>query len=265
MPIDTALVGALHVKARLGGRILPTTILSITPCSRPRPSTPCSTATTTATLALRSWRQTADFGLGTLDALDGEMVALDGGFYQIRADGRAYAVDGQKKTPFAVVTFFEPALSETLGTTDLAALCERVDRLADDASVCCGVRVSSFGYVRTRSVPRQRKPYPPLVEVVKNQPIFELHTSWQPRRFQIPRLRRGLERGRLPLPLHNSGQERGRTRAGVPDRRGRTTPRQGGGPQGRATFQRQPANAGPDLLQARDDRPYRERIAGKAP
>jgi acetolactate decarboxylase len=32
-----------------------------------------------------------------------------------------------------------------------------------------------FEYVKTRSVPRQRKPYPPLVEVVKDQPTFELH------------------------------------------------------------------------------------------
>src|SRR5215203_2949471 len=117
-----------------------------------------------------------DFGLGTFEALDGEMVALDGEYYQIRADGRAYPVDGQTKTPFAVVTLFEPSLSETLGTTNLAALCKRVDRLSGDASVCCGVRVDGhFGYVRTRSVPRQRKPYPPLVEVVKNQPVFELH------------------------------------------------------------------------------------------
>jgi acetolactate decarboxylase len=32
-----------------------------------------------------------------------------------------------------------------------------------------------FEYVKTRSVPRQHKPYPPLVEVVKDQPTFELH------------------------------------------------------------------------------------------
>jgi acetolactate decarboxylase len=31
-----------------------------------------------------------------------------------------------------------------------------------------------FEYVRTRSVPRQRIPYPPLAEVVKDQPVFEL-------------------------------------------------------------------------------------------
>lgn len=31
-----------------------------------------------------------------------------------------------------------------------------------------------FDRVKTRSVPRQRKPYPPLVEVVEDQPNFEL-------------------------------------------------------------------------------------------
>ncbi|MEJ7871039.1 MAG: acetolactate decarboxylase, partial [Rubrobacteraceae bacterium] len=30
-----------------------------------------------------------------------------------------------------------------------------------------------FSYVRTRSVPRQRKPYPPLAEAVRDQPTFE--------------------------------------------------------------------------------------------
>ena len=48
-----------------------------------------------------------DFGLGTFDALDGEMIALDGAFYQIKADGRVYPVAGAMKTPFAAVTFFK--------------------------------------------------------------------------------------------------------------------------------------------------------------
>jgi hypothetical protein len=48
-----------------------------------------------------------DFGIGTFNALDGEMIALDGKFYQIRADGRAYPVNPSMKTPFAEVTFFK--------------------------------------------------------------------------------------------------------------------------------------------------------------
>src|SRR5215203_1726820 len=130
MPIDSGLIGALHVESFRER--------DIRVDEHPH-HTLFQTSTIDALLdgnyegdvSFAELEANGDFGLGTFDALDGEMVALDGSFYQIRSDGRAYPVDGQKKTPFAVVTFFESALSETLGTTNLAALCERVDRLAD--------------------------------------------------------------------------------------------------------------------------------------
>src|SRR4030066_556177 len=52
-------------------------------------------------------KQHGDFGIGTFDNLDGEMIALAGYFYQIKADGKAYPVEDVMETPFAVVTFFE--------------------------------------------------------------------------------------------------------------------------------------------------------------
>jgi len=175
MPIDTALVGALHVDF-IGRRDLTD--------EDPLHHTLFQTSTIDSLLdgnyegdiSFAELEAHGDFGLGTFDALDGEMVALDGDFYQVRADGRAYPVDAKTKTPFAVVTFFEPTLSETLDAVNLADLCELVDRISGDATVCCGVRIDGhFDHVRTRSVPRQRKPYLPLVEVVQNQPVFELH------------------------------------------------------------------------------------------
>jgi acetolactate decarboxylase len=173
MPIDTALVGALHVDY-IGKPDLAE--------DHPLHHTLFQTSTIDALLdgnydgdvSFAELRERGDFGLGTLDALDGEMISLDGSFYQIRSDGAVKPIDGRTKTPFAVVTFFEPNMSRTLDGTDLAGLCARVDRLFD-ASVCCAVRVDGcFEYVKTRSVPRQHRPYPPLVEVVKNQPVFEL-------------------------------------------------------------------------------------------
>src|SRR5918999_5158834 len=118
-----------------------------------------------------------DFGLGTLNALDGEMIALDGSFYQVKADGRAYEIDKRARTPFAVVTFFEPNLSRTFATPmDYEAFVACLDRLFSGETSCYAVRVDGrFDYVKTRSVPRQRKPYPPLAEVVEHQPTFELH------------------------------------------------------------------------------------------
>ena len=174
MPIDTALIGALHVDY-IGRRDLAG--------DDPLHHTLFQTSTIDALLdgnyegdvSFAELAQHGDFGLGTLDALAGEMVSLDGDFYQVASDGVARQVDREAKTPFAVVTFFEPNLSRKLGTTDLAGLCARVDRIFD-AGVCCAVRVDGhFEFVKTRSVPRQHKPYPPLAEVVKSQPVFELY------------------------------------------------------------------------------------------
>jgi acetolactate decarboxylase len=176
MSIDTALVGALHVeylkKRDLGGEARRRHALFQTSTIDALLHGKYDGDVDFAELGGRG-----DFGLGTLEALDGEMVALDGRFYQVKADGRAYEIDPRARTPFAVVTFFEPTLSRTLDTpTDFDGFCALLDRLVgDDGSPCCAVRLDGrFGYVKTRSVPRQRKPYPPLAEVVKRQPTFEL-------------------------------------------------------------------------------------------
>jgi acetolactate decarboxylase len=176
MPIDTALIGALHVEY-LGGRDLQK--------GEHHPHVLFQTSTIEALLdgnyegdvTFAELEERGDFGLGTFDALDGEMIALDGDFYQVRSDGRAYAVDKRSKTPFAVVTFFEPDLLPPLGIIkDLTTLCAHLDRVVEDRALCCAVRVDGyFDYVKTRSVPRQHKPFPPLVEGVKHQPTFELH------------------------------------------------------------------------------------------
>lgn len=194
MPVDAALVGALHVEYLVKRDLV----------GNERPHhTLFQTSTIEALLegnydgdvSFAELEDRGDFGLGTLDALDGEMVALDGAFYQIKDDGRAYAIDGRARTPFAVVTFFEPGMFQTLGATiDLAGLCAKVDRLVGGTAACCAVRVDGrFERVKTRSVPRQRKPYPPLVEVVEDQPTFELHdVSGSLVGFRFPDHARGL-------------------------------------------------------------------------
>lgn len=55
-----------------------------------------------------------DFGIGTFEALDGEMAVVDGKVYQIKADGVAYPAADSVETPFAAVTFFDTDLEETL-------------------------------------------------------------------------------------------------------------------------------------------------------
>jgi len=122
-------------------------------------------------------KQHGDFGIGTFNGLDGEMIGLEGKFYQIKADGKAYPVDGSLKAPFAVVTLFEPDKSVLLEQhLDYNQLAQYLDSLLPTKNIFYAIKIDGmFKYIKTRSVPKQNKPYPPLVEVVKNQPKFEFH------------------------------------------------------------------------------------------
>ena len=122
-------------------------------------------------------KKNGDFGLGTFNDLDGEMIGLDGKFYQIKADGIANPVPDSEKTPFAVVTFFEPDKTLLLNKSlDCKHLEEYLDDLLQSKSVLYAIKIQgSFKYVKTRSVPRQNKPYPRLLEVLKSQPTFEFN------------------------------------------------------------------------------------------
>jgi acetolactate decarboxylase len=117
-----------------------------------------------------------DLGLGTLNGLDGEMVALDGRFYRADVDGKVGEVDGAERTPFAVVTRFEPAIDERVaGPLEHEALLARLDKLIPAGAASCAIRLDGhFDLVRARSVPRQSPPYRPLTEVVAEQHVFEL-------------------------------------------------------------------------------------------
>jgi acetolactate decarboxylase len=117
-----------------------------------------------------------DLGLGTLNHLDGEMIALDGRFYRADVDGKVSEVPADERTPFAVVVPFEAAISfDVEGSVAHDALLELIDSRIPAGAVTCALRVDGrFELVRARSVPRQEPPYRPLTEVVTDQRVYEL-------------------------------------------------------------------------------------------
>jgi acetolactate decarboxylase len=117
-----------------------------------------------------------DLGLGTLNGLDGEMIALDGEFFRADVDGAIHPVAAAAKTPFAVVTRFEAGIEARIeGELSHPELLARLDALAPAGASSCAIRLDGrFVLVRARSVPRQRPPYRPLTEVVADQHVFEL-------------------------------------------------------------------------------------------
>ena len=128
-------------------------------------------------LTFRELGKQGDFGLGTFNALDGEMIGVDGKFYQVKTDGVAYPVPGTAKTPFANVTFFQPdktiKLTESVSYRELE---QYLGKLLPSANLIYAIKITgTFPFIKTRSVHRQQRPYPRLTEVVKQQAVFEFH------------------------------------------------------------------------------------------
>ena len=117
-----------------------------------------------------------DFGIGTFDRLDGEMVLLDGNMYQIKADGKVYKPQLNTKTPFAVVCRFNTDKTFRVKKgTDFKTLEEQINEHAPNKNIFCAIKINGeFARMKTRSVPKQNKPYPPLKEVTRNQPEFHM-------------------------------------------------------------------------------------------
>ena len=116
-----------------------------------------------------------DFGIGTVDRLDGEMIAVGGEFFVARADGVVARLPPETRTPFAVdVPWRADATAAREPASSFDALQAQLDRAIGPADDIVAVRVDGrFSRVRARSVPKQNPPYPPLAEVAKHQVVFD--------------------------------------------------------------------------------------------
>jgi acetolactate decarboxylase len=119
-------------------------------------------------------REHGDLGLGTFENLDGEMVVVDGRFFQVRCDGSVRECDDDMLSPFAVVTRFAPELAITLEhCPDLSHLTARFDGLRHSDNVFFALRVDGhFDHVRTRAMCRTEEGVP-LVQAAAVQPEFD--------------------------------------------------------------------------------------------
>lgn len=120
-------------------------------------------------------REHGDFGLGTFEGLDGEMVALDGRFYQVRSDGTVREAADSDLSPFAVVTRFRPGKSIELPICpNFAALTARLDELRGSSNVFYAIRVDgAFDFIHTRAMCKSEEGTP-LAVAAAHQPEFKL-------------------------------------------------------------------------------------------
>jgi len=129
-----------------------------------------------------------NFGLGTFNDLDGEMVLVDGVFYQLRSDGSALIPNLDIGTPYACVTHFNPVKSFDAPKNGTYSDLQKV--IAESMlsnNLIYAIRVEgAFTKIRARSVPKQDA-YRPLVDVADDQKEFNYeHISGQLVGFWTP-------------------------------------------------------------------------------
>ena len=77
-------------------------------------------------------------GLGTFENHDGEMVILDGHFFQVLSDGSVREAGDDVLSPFAVVTHFKSDMTVELQLCpDLSSLFAQFDQLTHGQLFLC--------------------------------------------------------------------------------------------------------------------------------
>lgn len=116
-----------------------------------------------------------DFGLGTFNNLDGEMVILNNNVYKLKSNGEVELADDNSLTPYAVVTHFNsPDTPASVSFASMKELGTMLDSRLKSENYFYAVKLTgTFNAVMVRSVPRQARPYIPLVQVIQKQSEFK--------------------------------------------------------------------------------------------
>ncbi|MBS0359097.1 MAG: acetolactate decarboxylase [Proteobacteria bacterium] len=117
-----------------------------------------------------------NFGVGTFLDLNGEMVAVDGNFYQIDSNGKVTNVHPEQIVPFAVVTYFNPTMHKNLNNiANYNDLKNILLNMFPNKNKPYAIRIDgTFKVLELRSPLKQMKPYPLLPQALKNQALFHL-------------------------------------------------------------------------------------------
>ena len=129
----------------------------------------------TGVMSYKELAKHGDFGIGTFDGLNGEMIALNGVFYQIPSDGILREVNDSMTAPYATVTYFHADQTFTVSNLNYTQLKAWIDDVLPSQDAIYAIKVTgTFDYAQTRSPAKQTEPYPALADALKNQSVFNL-------------------------------------------------------------------------------------------
>ena len=125
------------------------------------------------TITAGELRALGDTGIGTFEGLNGEMIVLDGKVYQALGDGRVIVCPDETIIPYATVTFFDKDIAVKLENIKNKAALEKALNEAvkkHGANSFYMIKMpAEFSSILYRSEYGSQKPYPTLVEALKDK------------------------------------------------------------------------------------------------
>jgi acetolactate decarboxylase len=115
-----------------------------------------------------------NFGIGTLNSLDGEVIIINGNGYTVRSDGKAYDILNNDKIPYAIITEFS---SDILLNIDdwisYRGFINAIDTKIPTNNIFYAIKIEgSFNHINLRSIDKQNKPFKPFLEIYKQSKHF---------------------------------------------------------------------------------------------
>ena len=117
-----------------------------------------------------------DFGLGTFNGVNGEMIILDGKVYRADYAGKISMPDNSWQSPFVTEIYFHADTSITLkDTLSFSSLENFINKIFPSKNIICAIKIEGlFKNVQYRSEKKQTAAYSNLVDVLKHQFIYNM-------------------------------------------------------------------------------------------
>jgi acetolactate decarboxylase len=121
-------------------------------------------------------KQHGDFGLGTYNKLNGEMIVLDHVVYRVSQEGKIIEPDDETLIPYSVITFYHQDDTMNMGgQIDYPALKKYINRRIPSRNLFYAFRITGeFEYIKCGGANMQEKPYnKSLLQMLSNRPLYE--------------------------------------------------------------------------------------------
>lgn len=122
-----------------------------------------------------SLKASGDFGIGTLDDINGELIVLEGDVFQVLVTGEVVTPPDSALSPFATICVFEGdnQFVSKMQIRSYDSLKIMLETYTKSKTKPVAFRVDGFfNSITLRSVPAQSKPYPMLSDVITQQKVF---------------------------------------------------------------------------------------------